>query len=213
MWLLGVFVASSAAHVVRFRGTSPISAVHRLPEHARSLPLNPHTATPIMTIKAVQHIRRLHGGSQAQLVGTEVDHEYVVKFQGNPQNARTRERIPCRKFSSNARLKWNGVLKACAVISVSVCAHAGAEKQSQEANRLFTRWNTSTTPSRRYLFSSDETIIQPTMNSGRVDTQDLRCLANRHRLPSGRLCRRRPKLKSAAMMIVRLLTVALPSGN
>jgi len=42
--------------------------------------------------------------------------------------------------------------------------------------------------SRRYLFSSDETIIQPAMNSGSVDAQDLRCLSNRYNLPRGWLC-------------------------
>src|SRR6266436_5714467 len=41
---------------------------------------------------------------------------------------------------------------------------------------------------RRYLFSGDETIIQPPMNRGSVNTEDLCCLANRHDLPGVLLC-------------------------
>src|SRR6266851_2051048 len=38
-----------------------------------------------MSIKAIAHIRRLRGGSQAQLMVADDGHESVVKFQGNPQ--------------------------------------------------------------------------------------------------------------------------------
>ena len=41
-----------------------------------------------MYIKAIKHICRLRGGSQAQLMVADDGHEYVVKFQGNPQTTR-----------------------------------------------------------------------------------------------------------------------------
>jgi len=41
-----------------------------------------------MSIKAITHIRRLRGGSQAQLMVADDSHEYVIKFQGNPQTTR-----------------------------------------------------------------------------------------------------------------------------
>ena len=41
-----------------------------------------------MSIKAITHIRRLRGGSQAQLMVADDGHEYVIKFQGNPQTTR-----------------------------------------------------------------------------------------------------------------------------
>jgi hypothetical protein len=41
-----------------------------------------------MYIKAVKHICRLRGGSQAQLMTADDGHEYVVKFKGNPQTTR-----------------------------------------------------------------------------------------------------------------------------
>jgi hypothetical protein len=41
-----------------------------------------------MSIKAMTHIRRLRGGSQAQLMVADDGHEYVIKFQGNPQTTR-----------------------------------------------------------------------------------------------------------------------------
>src|SRR5437667_10927001 len=41
-----------------------------------------------MYIKAIKHIRRLRGGSQAQLMAADDGHEHVVKFQGNPQTTR-----------------------------------------------------------------------------------------------------------------------------
>src|SRR5438270_1199334 len=41
-----------------------------------------------MYIKAIKHICRLRGGSQAQLMAADDGHEYVVKFQGNPQTTR-----------------------------------------------------------------------------------------------------------------------------
>lgn len=41
-----------------------------------------------MSVKAVTHIRRLRGGSQAQLMAADDGHQYVVKFQGNPQTTR-----------------------------------------------------------------------------------------------------------------------------
>jgi hypothetical protein len=41
-----------------------------------------------MSIKAITHIRRLRGGSQAQRMVADDGHEYVIKFQGNPQTTR-----------------------------------------------------------------------------------------------------------------------------
>src|SRR5205809_1685279 len=41
-----------------------------------------------MYIKAITRVRRLRGGSQAQLMVADDGHEYAVKFQGNPQTTR-----------------------------------------------------------------------------------------------------------------------------
>jgi hypothetical protein len=39
-------------------------------------------------IAAVQHIRRMRGGAQGQLMRCSDDHSYVVKFRNNPQHHR-----------------------------------------------------------------------------------------------------------------------------
>lgn len=41
-----------------------------------------------MPIEAVQHVRRMRGGAQAQLMRAADGHFYVVKFQNNPQHLR-----------------------------------------------------------------------------------------------------------------------------
>ena len=41
-----------------------------------------------MAILAVQHIRRMRGGAQGQLMLGADGHPYVVKFQNNPQHMR-----------------------------------------------------------------------------------------------------------------------------
>ena len=41
-----------------------------------------------MAILAVQHIRRMRGGAQGQLMLGADGHVYVVKFQNNPQHTR-----------------------------------------------------------------------------------------------------------------------------
>lgn len=41
-----------------------------------------------MPIHAVQHVRRMRGGAQAQLMRADDGHFYVVKFQNNPQHVR-----------------------------------------------------------------------------------------------------------------------------
>jgi hypothetical protein len=41
-----------------------------------------------MPVQAVQHVRRLRGGAQAQLMRASDGHFYVVKFQNNPQHLR-----------------------------------------------------------------------------------------------------------------------------
>ena len=41
-----------------------------------------------MAVTAVQHIRRMRGGAQGQLMLGEDGHVYVVKFQNNPQHTR-----------------------------------------------------------------------------------------------------------------------------
>jgi hypothetical protein len=41
-----------------------------------------------MTIRAIELVSRLRGGSQAQLMLADDHHKYVVKFQGNPQTTR-----------------------------------------------------------------------------------------------------------------------------
>ncbi|MGH9568533.1 MAG: HipA family kinase [Candidatus Angelobacter sp.] len=41
-----------------------------------------------MPVEAVQHVRRMRGGAQAQLMRASDGHFYVVKFQNNPQHLR-----------------------------------------------------------------------------------------------------------------------------
>ena len=41
-----------------------------------------------MAVLAVQHIRRMRGGAQGQLMLGADGHAYVVKFQNNPQHMR-----------------------------------------------------------------------------------------------------------------------------
>ncbi len=41
-----------------------------------------------MAVLAVQHIRRMRGGAQGQLMLGADGHIYVVKFQNNPQHMR-----------------------------------------------------------------------------------------------------------------------------
>jgi hypothetical protein len=41
-----------------------------------------------LAVRAVQHIRRMRGGAQGQLMLGEDGHAYVVKFQNNPQHTR-----------------------------------------------------------------------------------------------------------------------------
>jgi hypothetical protein len=41
-----------------------------------------------MPVEAVQHVRRMRGGAQAQLMRADDGHFYVVKFQNNPQHLR-----------------------------------------------------------------------------------------------------------------------------
>jgi hypothetical protein len=65
----------------------------RLEDHAHELPypsgsrsLAPQTVT--RPLRAVEHIRRMRGGSQAQLMRCSDGNYYVVKFQDNPQGTR-----------------------------------------------------------------------------------------------------------------------------
>ncbi len=41
-----------------------------------------------MPVKAIQHVRRMRGGAQGQLMRADDGHFYVVKFQNNPQHVR-----------------------------------------------------------------------------------------------------------------------------
>src|ERR1043166_9378221 len=43
---------------------------------------------PLLTLQAVQHIRKMRGGSQAHLIRASDKNLYVVKFQNNPQHVR-----------------------------------------------------------------------------------------------------------------------------
>ncbi len=43
---------------------------------------------PVEAISAVQHIRKMRGGSQAHLLRASDNHFYVTKFQNNPQDIR-----------------------------------------------------------------------------------------------------------------------------
>mgnify|MGYP005811599417 CR=1 FL=1 len=51
-----------------------------------------------MSIKAIEHICRLRGGSQAQVMLADDGNKYVVKLQGNPQSTRVlaNEYLACR---------------------------------------------------------------------------------------------------------------------
>src|SRR6266852_2268327 len=46
------------------------------------------TAGSPQTLRAVEHIRRMHGGTQSHLMRCSDGHYYVVKFQNNPQHRR-----------------------------------------------------------------------------------------------------------------------------
>jgi hypothetical protein len=62
------------------------SAVHEsvCPPVAASLPAQ----AVVRPLRAVEHIRRMRGGSQAHFMRCSDGHYYVVKFQGNPQGTR-----------------------------------------------------------------------------------------------------------------------------
>jgi hypothetical protein len=47
-----------------------------------------HVHTPIVAIAAVQHVRRMCGGTQSHLMRASDNNLYVVKFQNNPQGVR-----------------------------------------------------------------------------------------------------------------------------
>ncbi len=51
-----------------------------------------------MYIRAIEHVSRLRGGSQAQVMLADDGNKYVVKFQGNPQNTLVlaNEYLACR---------------------------------------------------------------------------------------------------------------------
>src|ERR1043166_3726557 len=46
------------------------------------------SALPPEPLQAVQHIRRMRGGSQAHLMRASNSHYYVTKFRNNPQDVR-----------------------------------------------------------------------------------------------------------------------------
>jgi hypothetical protein len=49
-------------------------------------------------LRAVEHIRRVRGGSQAQVMRADDGHDYITKMQGNPQDTRilANELLACR---------------------------------------------------------------------------------------------------------------------
>jgi hypothetical protein len=51
-----------------------------------------------VTVRAIERVSRLRGGSQAQVLLADDGNRYVVKFQGNPQNTRVlaNEYLACR---------------------------------------------------------------------------------------------------------------------
>ena len=50
----------------------------------------PSNKTPaIANVKAITHVRRMNGGSQAHMCACSDGHNYIVKFQNNPQGSRT----------------------------------------------------------------------------------------------------------------------------
>jgi hypothetical protein len=60
-----------------------------------------------MSIKASTHIRRLRGGSQAQLMVADDGHEYVIKFQGNPQTTR----VLANEYLAGRLARLNGAVR------------------------------------------------------------------------------------------------------
>jgi hypothetical protein len=52
------------------------------------LAVTPDKKLGLTTVVAVQHVRRMRGGTQAQLMRCSDKHIYVVKFQNNPQHLR-----------------------------------------------------------------------------------------------------------------------------
>jgi hypothetical protein len=64
-----------------------------LKDHAHES-IHPSVSRPLMAqavtrpLRAVEHIRRMHGGSQAHLMRCSDGNYYVVKFQDNPQGTR-----------------------------------------------------------------------------------------------------------------------------
>jgi hypothetical protein len=61
---------------------------------------------------AVEHIRRMNGGAQAQLMRCDDGTYYVVKFKNNPQHLRTlanemlATRLAARMESAYQKLMW-----------------------------------------------------------------------------------------------------------
>jgi hypothetical protein len=48
-----------------------------------------HNGPEIAKIKAIKHIRRMHGGSEAHMCECSDGYNYIVKFQNNPEGNRT----------------------------------------------------------------------------------------------------------------------------
>ena len=62
-----------------------------------------------MSIKAITHIRRLRGGSQAQLMVADDGREYVIKFQGqSTDDTGPGERISGWPLGPNDQVKRAG---------------------------------------------------------------------------------------------------------
>lgn len=69
-------------------------------------------------IQAVQHIRRMRGGAQAHLIRASDGHDYVVKFQNNPQHVRV---LANEFFVTRLAQKLGLPVPEPAVIEVSSC--------------------------------------------------------------------------------------------
>ena len=70
----------------------------------------------ITRVIAVEYVRRMRGGSQAHLLRCSDGEYYVVKFQNNPQGART---LANELLGGVWRLEWAFRLPETAIVEVS----------------------------------------------------------------------------------------------
>jgi len=98
-------------------------------------------------IQAVQHIRRMRGGSQAQLMRASDGAFYVTKFQNNPQGTR----ILANEFLASRLGQWLGPPVAqVEVIEVSDWLIEHTPELRVDLNGVSTRWSSGLQVGSRY---------------------------------------------------------------